>query len=1161
MTKFNLEGSDHASRVKNVIIQGFALVNLITVKHVEVSEYVSERTGLRVFFMHYESPIVNSYFIVPTRAESHEGLPHTLEHLIFLGSASYPERGTLDLLASRALAAGTNAWTDVDHTVYTISTAGVDGTLMMLPVYLDHLLRPTLTQEAFMTDVHRITPDGSNSGTVYSEMKDNEHDADSVTEFELNQLLYPGGSGYSMSFGGRLESLRSTNVERVREYHKRYYRLDNMSIAIGGSLNDGERILQAVSKAEEALLAAGVEANAVKSAYYFGIKQWDDPVHCQPLKETVEKTVYFPSDDEELGQFTMAWRGPAWSDFQEIRALSIMGLYLTQTPISPMEKELVYTRDPFGSGVGFAMDEYKETRLNITVLDVPCGEKMEQIAQKMRDIITSVWESPLDMERLQAIIRRERLSYFRSLETQASNIMIEGIVSYVVYGEKRKDLDEQLEGDDQMGRLLLEDEPFWKGILEKYLIHAPWVGIRTVPSIKESKRIEREERQLVREQLKKSDMKLLEAQEALVNSIVSNKGGGVPKHVLDAFGVAAVENVALPQWPYMRNFNSVGPDADGGRAMTGRVQLFNVHGHRTVEHIWSDLTRQLDEVKISMQVNHVTSDFVRFTVLIPTMDLGLTHLEKQCLTLLTNLLFQSHLREGRGPPMSSDAFIMELQETTSSYSASLGLASSFGSADAYSEMVRISLTCHIGLYERVFGILQRVLQDVQFTDDIVDAKVKSLLKSFHEKSRSAKANMRQAVQAMRMKRDSVRMSNGIAQQLALLRDAEEGETAALLQSLYDKVFAQRNIVAHVTCDVRFMPKSWLGLWAQLPASGATGDNLRDMIGFKFATDVELSDQRTMYMSMASTDVSFFNHAIRAPIGFGHSEYAPLSMLCEYLCMLESPLFRAIRGGGYAYDYAVSYLPSVGEMHLSLLQAVDVVGALRATRDVFGLIRRGNLPTEDDVISARCSLVFNIVQSEESLSAYSCQTFQDAFRGVDSKFTVTLLNSIRDVTPADFRRLAETYLSHFLHFDDPWSTAAVVTNKSQADDIYHGLVDLGYDRLRRVSTKAMMNFATTGSLESADADSDDEMGNDIDNDGDDEMPHPSASRESDGSDDYSELEYDGEIYDSRDDEDDDDGDDDDEEEDESLSGDEGDDAGEADEGGDEGNMGNYNYFKP
>ena len=54
-------------------------------------------------------------------------------------------QGVLDLLANRCLAQGTNAWTDVDHTCYTVTTAGSEGFLNLLPVYLDHILYPTLT--------------------------------------------------------------------------------------------------------------------------------------------------------------------------------------------------------------------------------------------------------------------------------------------------------------------------------------------------------------------------------------------------------------------------------------------------------------------------------------------------------------------------------------------------------------------------------------------------------------------------------------------------------------------------------------------------------------------------------------------------------------------------------------------------------------------------------------------------------------------------------------------------------------------------------------------------------------------------------------------------------------------------------------------------------
>ena len=136
-----------------------------------VIKYVSSLTGLRVVLAMAESPIVNGYFCLATEATTNDGLPHTLEHLIFLGSEDYPYKEVLDLLANRCLADRTNAWTDTDHTCYTVYTAGPDGFIQILPVYLDHILHPTLREEDYRTEVHHINGEGEDAGVVYSEMQ------------------------------------------------------------------------------------------------------------------------------------------------------------------------------------------------------------------------------------------------------------------------------------------------------------------------------------------------------------------------------------------------------------------------------------------------------------------------------------------------------------------------------------------------------------------------------------------------------------------------------------------------------------------------------------------------------------------------------------------------------------------------------------------------------------------------------------------------------------------------------------------------------------------------------------------------------------------------------------------------------------------------------
>ena len=66
-----------------------------------VGKYRSKRTGLTVFLSRTETPIVNGYFCLATEAFDNDGLPHTLEHLIFRGSEDYPYKETLDNLAAR----------------------------------------------------------------------------------------------------------------------------------------------------------------------------------------------------------------------------------------------------------------------------------------------------------------------------------------------------------------------------------------------------------------------------------------------------------------------------------------------------------------------------------------------------------------------------------------------------------------------------------------------------------------------------------------------------------------------------------------------------------------------------------------------------------------------------------------------------------------------------------------------------------------------------------------------------------------------------------------------------------------------------------------------------------------------------------------------------
>lgn len=82
---------------------------------IHLAKYRSKRTGLSVVVGNHKSPITNGHFVIASEIFDDTGRPHTLEHLVFLGSKSYPFKGVLDQLANRAGSNGTNAWTDTDR--------------------------------------------------------------------------------------------------------------------------------------------------------------------------------------------------------------------------------------------------------------------------------------------------------------------------------------------------------------------------------------------------------------------------------------------------------------------------------------------------------------------------------------------------------------------------------------------------------------------------------------------------------------------------------------------------------------------------------------------------------------------------------------------------------------------------------------------------------------------------------------------------------------------------------------------------------------------------------------------------------------------------------------------------------------------------------------
>ena len=271
-----------------------------------LTQYVSKRTGMSVVAVDQKGPKVLGFFALATEIHDDSGAPHTLEHLCFMGSKSYPFKGVLDKLATRAYST-TNAWTATDHTAYTLDTAGWKGFAQILPVYLDHVIVPTLTDSGCYTEVYHVDGTGHDAGVVYSEMQGVQNNQGELMELKSKRLLYPEGVGFRYETGGMMEQLRVLTADRIRKFHHEMYQPKNLCLVIVGEV-DHVDLLQILDQFEGTILKDIPKPEAPFK------RPWVESKQTPPLENSFIETVEFPEEDESTGEILVSFFGPSCND-------------------------------------------------------------------------------------------------------------------------------------------------------------------------------------------------------------------------------------------------------------------------------------------------------------------------------------------------------------------------------------------------------------------------------------------------------------------------------------------------------------------------------------------------------------------------------------------------------------------------------------------------------------------------------------------------------------------------------------------------------------------------------------------------------------------------------------------------------------------------------
>ncbi|KAI8598334.1 hypothetical protein EDD21DRAFT_382799 [Dissophora ornata] len=348
-----------------------------------VSVYKHIGTNMRFVFVSISGPQATATIIVPTVVKDSRGLPHTLEHLVFCGSKNYPNRGYLDSLANRCLSTGTNAYTTEDYTGYTIATAGRDGMAEILPVFLDHVLHPTLRDDQYVTEVYHVDGEGKQQGVVFSEMAARENSEADLLDLGLRRLLYPKSQTYYYECGGLTPEIPKMTNDDIRDYHKKFYHPSNMTIVVAGDSLQPERIFDTLIQQH---ILEGVETDSafdIMKEMDISKGREDAPIMSKDTKLT-SRTIHFPSADEDVGSIGYGWLGPSTFDIKTMVALDILFRFLHETSASPFSQAFVERRNPLASNVDFDVKGCIDTSLLVLFSGVPIRAKTKEAMKQSR---------------------------------------------------------------------------------------------------------------------------------------------------------------------------------------------------------------------------------------------------------------------------------------------------------------------------------------------------------------------------------------------------------------------------------------------------------------------------------------------------------------------------------------------------------------------------------------------------------------------------------------------------------------------------------------------------------------------------------------------------------------------------------------------------------
>lgn len=960
-----------------------------------ITKWRSQRTGLQLTYINQPSPVVNGYFAVATEISDDSGSPHTLEHLIFMGSKKYPYKGLLDTLGNR-LYSQTNAWTATDQTVYTLTTAGWDGFKTLLPIYLDHLFNPTLTDEACLTEVYHVDAHGTEKGVVFSEMQGIQGQSWFETANNLQKVLYAPELGYSSETGGLMAELRHLTNERIKQFHKSMYRPDNLCVIITGSVEE-EELLQIMTDFDAELQQLPLEANK---------RPFVDSKHDEPLKEDIVKVVEFPETDESTGEVLISWIGPLGDDPLINTAVDLVGAAFTDSAISLFNKHLVEIDNPYATDIGYHTDDYYRTALNFTCNGVPT-DKLQELGIKLKELIKSQTNAEeFNLLYMRQIINQQRLKFIS--QTEKSPVAFSDIaITDFIYGKPDgSDLAKWAQNLNEYDELLTWSSQQWCDLIREYFVDNKCAIILGTPSRRLNDELKKQQREInksIKEKLGEDGLK--QSQDKLSAAHKFNDRP-IPEDLLVAFAKPDPSKIAFIKTnSYQAGYN---------KGVVNKV----TNNYIESDDLYSKLTQDTPlNFPLFMHFENFKSQFVTIQLVMSS-----TKLQPHLLKYMSIMeeIFTMSIKLPNGDYIPYEDVVSDLNRDLIEFQLDNGFNYQF------LDLITLSVKCETKKYATAINWIYKIANFVEFEAGRVKVILEKLMGSIPDKKRDGELMMYSSQYrhlfndaSLRKQQDFINTESFFKLLLQLIDEGKFEETIKRdLEEIKLSLFLLENIKLIVLGDVSSLEtpvSSWMQFTQGPKLESSTSLDIVPFSqlprSFQFKSDLGAACQSQAFLiDMKATESTHLVSLTPIPTDYLHPDVPRIALAIEFLCAVEGPFWRTIRGSGLAYGVSMKQNIETGYLSFKFYRAADAKTGWTEAKKLVGQFASGESTIDEMSLENSIAAIVNELANaqESNYDAATAKISDNLFKARGPNYIESFLDKLNQLNADDVRDVLRKY---------------------------------------------------------------------------------------------------------------------------------------------------------